>query len=231
MENSSFGRLISVLTSPTKTFESIRERPTWLVAFIVVCLVAMATGVIAHQRTDYREVTAQRMADRGQELKDEDLDRMVSMQEKIGGYAIPIAVPIFVALFTALLALVYFLGGKMTGAEPTFKQMFSLTLYAGAPSIISTILQGIVLFPKEVLSYTQTATRNYLPAANLGLLAPDDASTKLTALLVGMDAFAIWGAVLTFIGLKVVGRMSTTVAAVLTVAVFLVGLGLRVAFA
>src|SRR5688572_32534991 len=39
MESSSFGRLIGVLVSPVKTFAAIAERPTWLVAFLVVVLV------------------------------------------------------------------------------------------------------------------------------------------------------------------------------------------------
>ncbi len=231
MENSSFGRLISVLTSPGKTFESIRERPTWLVAFLAICLVSVAVGFIAHQRTDYRELMETKMTESGNEVDEDVLDQIVSAQENIGAYLIPVTVPLFIGGFVALLALIYWFGGKLTGAEPSFKQMYSMAMYSGAPGIVAALLQAIVLFPKEVLSYTQTATRNYLPAANLGFLAPDGASTKLISLLVGLDFFVIWGTILTFIGLKVVGRMSSTVAFAMAALIFLAGLGLRVAFA
>ena len=231
MENSGFGRLIAVLTSPGKTFESIRERPTWVEPFIALCLVSMLVGFIAHQRTDYAKVTEIKMAESGQEMKAEDLDRVVTMQENYLGYVVLVLAPIALGIYAALLAFIYWFSCKMTGSEPSFKQMFAMTLYAGVPRIIAGILQAIVLSPQEVISYSQTITRNYLPAANLGMLAPDGASTKLVALLVGLDAFVLWGVVLTYIGLKVVGRMSSTAAAVVSGIVFLAGLGLRVAFA
>jgi hypothetical protein len=228
MENSSFGRLISILISPKATFESIRERPTWLVAFLVTCLVAMTVGVLAHTRTDQREVVERRMERSGQEISAEQLETAVRMQEKIGLYAIPIGTPLFVGFFVALLSLVYWVVGKMTGTEPTFKQMFSMTLYSGAPSLIAGILQAIVILPKKTLPFEQAASRNYLPASSLGILAPEDASAQLVALLSSFDFFQLWGIVLLFFGLKIVGRMSTTVAAVVAILIFLIGLGMRV---
>ncbi len=56
MENSSFGRLIGVLVSPLKTFASIAERPTWLVAFLVVALAPAIPGFLAVPKVDWEEV-------------------------------------------------------------------------------------------------------------------------------------------------------------------------------
>ena len=46
MEDSSVGRMMSVLTAPTKTFKSIAERPTaWLAVVLLVVLTAIAIVV------------------------------------------------------------------------------------------------------------------------------------------------------------------------------------------
>jgi hypothetical protein len=231
MENSSFGRLISVLISPKATFESIRERPTWLVAFLVICLVGATVGFLVHQRTDYAAVTAHQMEARGQDVPAEQMEQMVAMQEKFGGILVPVVTPLFVGFFFSLVSLIYWVGGKVGGADPSFKQMFSVTTYSSAPTIVAALLQAIVIFPKKELAVEQIVNRNFLAASNLALLAPDGASGKLVAMLAGLDFFAIWATVLAFLGLKVVGRMSTAVAAVLAALIFLAGIGLRVLFA
>ncbi len=52
LEDSSFGRLIGVLVSPGKTFQSIAARPTWGVALIVLLIAATASSVLISQRMD-----------------------------------------------------------------------------------------------------------------------------------------------------------------------------------
>ena len=39
MEESSFGRLVGVLVSPAKTFKAIGEKPTWVLALLVLSFV------------------------------------------------------------------------------------------------------------------------------------------------------------------------------------------------
>ena len=231
MENSSFGRLISVLTSPGKTFESIRERPTWLVAFVVTCVFAGGLGFLSHQRTDYRELNQHQMEASGQDVSAAQMEQMVEMQEKIGGIAIPFVTPVFLGVIMALIALIYWVGGKLGGSEPGYKQMFSMAIYAGAPTLIFMLLQMVMILPKETLPVEQIVTRNFLPASSLAIFAPDGASSKLVAFLSSLNFFSIWGLVLTFIGLKIVGKMSGTMAGILTAVVYLIALAFGLLFA
>jgi hypothetical protein len=59
MEDSSLGRLISVLISPEKTFRSIAEHPTWVVALVVLVLLGAAAGYLVFQKLDMAEVISQ----------------------------------------------------------------------------------------------------------------------------------------------------------------------------
>ena len=47
LEDSSAGRLIGVLVSPVKTFQSIAARPTWAVALIVLALLGAGIGQLS----------------------------------------------------------------------------------------------------------------------------------------------------------------------------------------
>ena len=84
MEDSSLGRLIGVLISPEKTFRSIAERPTWVVALVVLVLLGAAAGYLVFQKLDMAEVISQSMADRGQQASDEELERATEMVERFG---------------------------------------------------------------------------------------------------------------------------------------------------
>src|SRR4029453_15340994 len=65
MENSGFGRLIGVLVSPGKTFQSIAERPTWALPLVVLLFLSAVIGYVTAQRTDYRDVVTQRGREKG----------------------------------------------------------------------------------------------------------------------------------------------------------------------
>ena len=57
MEDSAFGRIVSVLFNPTRTFASIRERPTWLIPLVVLLAVAMLATLFVVQKVDWVEVS------------------------------------------------------------------------------------------------------------------------------------------------------------------------------
>jgi hypothetical protein len=61
--DSGFGRLIGVLVSPGKTFESIARRPTWLVPLLV--LVAVGAGVFGRRASSSRPMPRAARAPRG----------------------------------------------------------------------------------------------------------------------------------------------------------------------
>src|SRR4051812_38945731 len=87
LEDSSFGRLIGVLVSPGKTFQSIAARPTWGVALIVLLIVATASSVLVSQRIDKedmrRSIKERMEKGRGGQATPEQIERGVEMGEKI----------------------------------------------------------------------------------------------------------------------------------------------------
>ncbi len=67
MTDSSLHRIVGVLVSPSKTFRALRERPTWLAAFVFVALVTGVVGQIGQAKVDPEAMI--RDVDEGQRLR------------------------------------------------------------------------------------------------------------------------------------------------------------------
>lgn len=231
MHDTSTGRLIGVLVSPARTFESLRERPTWVAPLVVLMVLTLALGLVVHQRTDYTMVAEKSFEARGADLPDDpDLfEQAVGQIEtfsRIGVWVSPAIQVVFLLLFAAIyLALFNF----VAGAELTFRQSLATLLYGSMPLAVMLLLAIPVVLGGGPVTWEQISTRSFL-ASNLAFLAPAG-SAKLKALLAGIDFFVLWSTVLQAIGFRIVARVSAAASAGIVIFLFLVGLGLRVLFA
>jgi hypothetical protein len=230
MHDSAIGRLIGVIVSPGKTFQSIAARPTWLVPLLVLALAASGMALLAGQRTDYREAAQAAMERTGQAVDEEKLDEQVEMMEKFGPISGAVGGLIFVPIVCLVIALLLWIAFKLLGSDMDYKTSFSVYLYAAVPTIIMMLLSIPVVLSRETITPEDAQTGGYL-ASNLAVFAPDEASGTVRALLGGFDLFTIWGLILMAIGYRIAARVSATAAAVVAIVIFLLGVGLRVGMA
>src|SRR5687768_13961786 len=106
MESSAFGRLLGALVSPVATFRSLAERPTWLVAFLVVCLSPLVPGILAAPKIDWEDVVRTQIERSGQDVPAAQLDAAIGMWEKIGPFLTYLA-PVMVGFAILVFALVF----------------------------------------------------------------------------------------------------------------------------
>jgi hypothetical protein len=220
MEDSSLGRLIGVLISPEKTFRSIAERPTWVVALVVLVLLGAAAGYLVFQKLDMAEVISQSMADRGQQASDEELERATEMVERFGWLGALVGALIVAPLGFLVFALVFWVVFKLQGGEFDYQTSLSVTLHSLMPVAVSSLLSLPVIYSRETIGLEESQ-RGVL-FSNLAPLAPEDAGPALTALLASIDLFTIWSLVLFTIGYSVVGRVSKTSAGLTVVTMWIV---------
>ncbi len=220
MEDSSLGRLIGVLISPEKTFRSIAERPTWVLALVVLVLLGAAAGYLVFQKLDMAEVVSQSMADRGQQVSAEDLERMIDVVERFGWLGALAGVLVIAPLAFLTMALVFWVVFKLLGGEFTYRSSLSVTLHSLMPTAVSALLSLPVVYSRETIGFEESQ-RGVL-FSNLGVLAPEDAGPALTALLTSADLFTLWSLVLFTIGYSIVGRVSKTAAGLTVVSLWIV---------
>lgn len=230
VNDSSFHRLFGVFISPGDTFRRIRERPTWVLALVVLLAATLAVGAAVHLRTDYLEVMEYSLEQSGRagQMSTSDMERFADTQERLGLLFVGIGLPV-VTILLLLLALAHWLALRLVGSELTFGQSWAVYLHGALPTAVGALLTVPVVLSGGDLPPAKVASRDLL-TSNLAFLASDDAGVALRSLLAGIDFFALWSVALLIIGYRVVARVSPALAGGVVILLWLAGLGLRVFF-
>ena len=230
MESSSFGRLVGALFAPVKTFESIRERPTWLVPLLALMVLAITVSLVATPKVDWEDVITTQMEKSGQDVSDAQVDQIVGFYEKWGvafsigttviGY--PIAFLVFAGVF--------FVTYKVLGSDLGFPASLSTVLYSFSPFALSLVLSlPVVLFANEI-GHEQIQSGSFL-SSNLAAFAGEDVSPVTNAFLSSIDFFSIWVVILLAVGFSIVAKVSRVQAGVVALIYWVVWIAIKLGFA
>lgn len=213
MADSSIARVIGVLTSPERAFRSLKERPTWLLALMILIIAGVGAYYLLSQRMDMGEVVRDSLEQSGREMTEDQLEQAIDMAEKFGSMfsmgAIVIGTPIFYLLGT----LGIWVAVKLVGAELTFKQNFATFVHAQLPHAASAVLSLPAILSRDEFHFADLKTGSVLPSS-LGHFAPEETSTAVISLLSSVDVFSIWALVLLIIGVATVGQTKRSTAGV-----------------
>lgn len=228
MEGSAWGRLLSVLIAPARTFAAIGERPTWAVPLVVLTLLGATTVWVTFSRVAPAELMRSVVEESGRNLPPElDAERLHAMSRTAGvvGAAVMGALAY---LATAGILLVVL---RLAGSEIDFRRSLSVTLHGFAPFALAALLGLPVALGRESISLDELQGGGGLLLSHLGFLAGDDTGKVVHALLTSVDLFSIWTIVLLAIGYSIVGRVSRLAASLGVAAVWGLGVAMKLALA
>lgn len=225
MEQSAFGRILSVLVSPTKTFEAIARRPTWVVIMVVMVLAIGVHEYFKAQRTDVEGMIRARLAEQGQ-LSEAQVEQQVRIALAVGKYQ-PIILAVFVPAMTFLFALIGWVALKVMGSEIGFISTLSTQLHGGVPTLLLMLFSLLVLLGRSEVG-GDDIIRGVL-MSNAAFLVPEDGSKALKGFLAAIDIFVLWSVWLTAQGYRIVGRVSGAVAWTISVGAWILGALFRAA--
>lgn len=220
MHESAFGRLVSVLVAPDRTFRSIAERPTWLAPMLVFMLLTGVVSTLMVQRADMGEMVRARIEESGRTVPAETVEQQVEFMERFG-WAFGLAGALFAPLMYAAGAAIFLVVFKLLGSDLRFPQSLSTFLYSMGPWLLAALLTIPVLLSRESLTPDELQSGGIL-MSNLSFLAPEDAGPAVKAALASLDVFSVWTLVLLAIGYRIVARVSTAAAAGTAVGLWLV---------
>ena len=234
LEDSSLGRLIGVLVSPGKTFQSIAERPTWAAALVALLIAATAVGVLANQRidkNDMRQMVRERIEkSQGGKATPEDVERAVSMGEKVSAVTRGM-IPLFAAVVYLLVAALFYGAFHFFGAsEIPYKTSFAVALHSFIPGLIAALLTLPVILSRTSIRMKAAQSGNLL-ASNLGAFAPESLGTAARSLLSSVDFFALWTVLLLIVGYRIAAKVSTATAATTVVVLWALYVAAKVGLA
>lgn len=229
MHDSAFGRLIGVLVSPTRTFESIAQRPTWVAPLVVLLVLFAAVGILTWQRVDAEDMTRpmrEAIERQGETPNEEQLEQAVTVQRGFG-YGCSAVMPPVVYLLSALVLMVAL---KIAGGEIGFKTSFAVTLHGFMPWAIAALLTIPVVLARDSLGLQEAQMQTIL-ASSAAAFAPEDAGQVLIAVLSSFDVFSFWAIALLTIGFSIAARVSRGKAAAVVTTLWLVWLVVKVGLA
>jgi len=223
LTESSWGRPVGALFSPVATFRSLRQRPTWVVAMIVLILITTVVQALTFAKVDMVEAVEKQVAARNVEMEPEDVQRTAEMQTKFGfGCGL-----VFSPVFYLVVALLFMVLLNLAGGELTFVGSLSVVVHALMPFVIAGILSAVVIAGRSALTLEEVQTGTLL-ASNLAAFAPAGASAMVVALLASVDVFSIWCMALLTVGYAEMAGVTRAKAATVTVVLWLLGVAVKV---
>jgi len=206
-------RLIGVYFEPRKTFADISRKPTWLVLFIIVCLLAMAMNYTLMTVMDPETLMRKSLAmnPMTKSLSEEQIQQMASQPRgAFSRYSGLIFAPLAVLVTYIIIASLFLLLYVLMGATLNFKKSFAATIWGMAPpGIILTVLSGVFMFIKDPADIEINPAGNV--ASNLGLLVSEKDHPVINSLLSSVDVFSFWTIFLLAVGFAAFSEKSLTV--------------------
>lgn len=221
-------RLWMMFTSPGQVFEDIGVKPTWVLLMVVLVLLGVGVQAVVAPHVDYEATVRARLADRADELSDEQIEQMIAPAEKIAKFA-PIIGLVIAPLVWALMAAVFLVMLKIVGSEIDFKTTLSTVLHAYWPgTAVALILTGVLV--QRVGKVPDYELANIVKA-NVGAFLSPETPAWLTSAATTISIFNIWVVVLSIMGFATVGKISRGKAAIAVLVPWIAMIVVKSAFA
>ena len=202
---SALQRLWMMFSSPGDVFADIGLKPTWVLLMVILVLLGVGSQIAIAPHIDTEASIRARMADRGEELSEEQMERVVAQAEKFSKFG-PIIGLVVAPIVWALMAAVFLVLLKIVGSGIDYERALSATLHAYWPPtavalvLLSVLVQRVGKLPQEELGN--------VVKANLGAFLSPDTPDWLAAAAGTLSIFNVWVVVLLIIGFATVGKLS-----------------------
>ena len=197
-------RLAGVLFAPVDTFRDIAQKPDLLTPILTILIVSFMATFVVVPRIDFETALREQMAETNRTMAKEDVDRIVRFSTAAARMMAYVS-PLLNLLFFVVIAAVLLLAFRLLGGEGTFKQAFSVSLYAWLPLLLLGIVTSIVLLGRGSVSADEMGS---VVMSHLGFFVDREANPVLFAVLSSIELFTIWTIALFIIGFSFVSRTS-----------------------
>jgi len=207
-------RLVRVLVMPTETFEENREAPAFWIPWILVCVLLLAVAMLSFPHT----IAAMRL---GAEAQGRPFPESMANIVRFSSF---VAIPVMTLLMTLLSAGLMWVVLLAAGGSVRFKGLMSVSINLALIGVLQGLLMYVVLTLRGPEGLRTVA--DYQVSFGLDLLLPADSAVPgfVAGMLRGVTPFAIWGLILTAIGVRVTERTSNGGAWTAASAAFLLGM-------
>ena len=213
-EMSELATIGNMFFEPGRTFEDLRRKPRFIVATVILSLLATAYAFGLYYKVGDAGMRQFAMEQLDKNAQTSGMDsaakaKTVDLQLTIGK-VFRYLMPIFFAIMMLIGGLMYWAGAKAFGGTGGFLHGWSVFVYSAIPpAIVGSIANFIVLAFKSVDEIDIGASQRGVIHASPSMLLDGKAMPVLTTVVGTLDLFMIWGWVLAAIGLRITNRLSS----------------------
>ncbi len=222
---SGFSKVINTYFEPRKVFESLKIKPTWLIPFIIVSVLGMASFWFTYPLIMKGVITNIQENERYTEEQKEMIIERIGEAEHPPVYQLAFAPAGTLVYLVFISAVLYFVFNVLLGGSSSFKRVLSVFSYSSLIAIPKAIVHIPLAFARD--------TANVQTSLAI-LLSPDAKDSFLYKVLGGFDIFTLWQVIVLSLGLAVMYNYTTkksfTVVLILWVLLIVVGAGVSSLF-
>jgi len=225
-EMSTAETLTGIFFEPSRTFESLRARPRFLVAGIILLVLSAIVTAILFMRVDMGQYIRERIerSPNAAQIPEAQKEMQVKLGKTVGMVLVPAITPIAIAAGAAL----YLLGVMAMGGAISYKKALSVWTYSSIPpTVLGSLIVILVLFLKSADSIDP----EHLVVTNPGVLFGEESSKVLVAALSQFDLLRFYGMFLAALGLRKVAKISSGQAWGIVIALWVILALLRIVMA
>lgn len=177
------GRLIGVFFRPRATFESMRERPRFLLPLVILLVVQTTIAFVMFHSGIVAEQTVAKMEAQGKDPH--QIEAVQNFFEGTGGLIVTVATaPVATAVgLLSGAAILFFMANLMMGARLRFTHYLSAVAFAGVVQLVDQLVRvGLIL-----------AQRSFDVRLGLGNLFGDATGFGVRAIDTLTDPLFLWG--------------------------------------
>jgi hypothetical protein len=211
--------IVATFVAPSRGLSAAVARRRSLSALLLATLAALAFAAAAVSRVDYERAAAVRLeavtepGEKAAELTPHEREKALATARKLGQVAGWAGAALGPALAATAAAAFLWLGFRLAGTRPAFRDTFAGTTHGLLPVSLA-----------KALSIPAAVARAPIPAEEVGLLLPSSAAALLPpgapaalgGVLGALDLFALWSVALVAIAMARASGASRRRAAVVT---------------
>ena len=195
-----FGRIIGVFTSPKEAFQDINNRPTWLIPFLIL----MVTVFIVQFALMDIGMADQIAKMEARDMPEAQMEMVRNQMQGPARYIQFVVIPIMTLITWCVVAGIHlFFTNVVFAGDTSFKKMYAVTAWASLIGVVSSLLRMVLVMSKGTSIGVTTSLAILLPTPGLA-----ETPSILFRILAHLDIFAIWGLILTAIGITAISKLN-----------------------
>ncbi|MGY3266396.1 MULTISPECIES: YIP1 family protein [unclassified Lysobacter] len=215
-------KLVDIFLQPSKVFAEERERPTFVVPYVVLAVLTVALTLAYFMRVDGNWFVDHMLDAKRATMTAKEIAQARKMMPGAHTMAMFSAVggPIGLAVAFALIGLYYWIASKVTGAALNYKHGVSLAAWSSMPGVLGTLVALVGAFTMS----PQTPIES-LMLTHIDPLMVDTTGSHWHRVAQGADLLSLWTLFLAALGWRTFTRASWTQALLVAVLPYLVVYG------